>query len=59
MIQSGRIDPLKMVSHRCRIEDMETIYKKFEARDDGVQKIFIQTKFSDPPSEGAPSLTTY
>lgn len=38
---------------------METIYKKFDAREDGLQKIFIQTQFSDPPSAGAPQLSVY
>lgn len=32
-IQSGEIDPLKMVSHRCKVEDMAKIYYKFEARE--------------------------
>ena len=27
MIRSGDLDPLQMVSHRCRIEDMETVYE--------------------------------
>ncbi|KAI6855483.1 GroES-like protein [Hortaea werneckii] len=58
-IQSGEIDPLKMVSHRCKLEDVETVYKKFEAREDGLQKIFIQTRFSDPPAVGTPQLTVY
>lgn len=58
-IRSGKIDPLKMVSHRCRLEDMEKLYMKYDARQDGLQKIFIQTRFSDPPSEGAPQLTVY
>jgi hypothetical protein len=48
-----------MVSHRCRLEDMETVYKKFDARKDGLQKIFIQTRFSNPPAEGTPQLTVY
>lgn len=59
MIQDGTIDPLKMVSHRVRLEDMATIYGKFDKREDGLQKIFVQTKFSNPPCPGAPSLTTY
>ena len=59
MIESGEIEPLKMVSHRLRLEDMATIYAKFEKREDYLQKVFVQTKFSDPPCTGGPSLTTY
>lgn len=59
MIESGEIEPLKMVSHRLRLEDMATIYAKFDKREDYLQKVFVQTKFSAPPCTGGPSLTTY
>jgi threonine dehydrogenase-like Zn-dependent dehydrogenase len=59
MIESGEIDPLKMVSHRVRMEDIDKVYYKFEAKEDGMQKVFVETKFSAPPCEGSPSLTTY
>jgi threonine dehydrogenase-like Zn-dependent dehydrogenase len=57
MIQEGKIDPLHMVSHRVDIEDMEKVYEKFDKREDGLQKIFVQTRFSAPPSKGTPELT--
>ncbi len=59
MIQDGSLDPLMMVSHRCAVEDMDIIYKKFNERADNLQKIFVQTKFSDPPAPGTPELTRY
>jgi len=59
MIQSGEIDPLKMVSHRVDVSELDTVYYKFEAKEDGMQKVFVQTKFSAPPASGTPSLTTY
>jgi len=59
MIQSGEIDPLKMVSHRVRMEDLDKVYYKFERREDGIQKVYVQTKFSKPPAPGTPELTTY
>ncbi|KAF1347534.1 chaperonin 10-like protein [Delphinella strobiligena] len=59
MIQEGKIDPLKMVSHRVRIEDMDKIYYKFDKKEDGLQKVFVQTRFSAPPCKGSPALTTY
>ncbi|KAL1304343.1 hypothetical protein AAFC00_000742 [Neodothiora populina] len=59
MIQEGKIDPLKMVSHRVRVEDLETVYHKFDKKEDGMQKVFVETKFSAPPCAGSPSLTKY
>ena len=58
-IQSGEIDPLKMVTHRVRVEDLDKVYYKFEKKEDGMQKVFVQTKFSAPPCAGSPELTTY
>jgi len=58
-IEDGSIDPLRMVSHRVALEELETVYKKYNEREQGMQKVFVQTKFSFPPSEGAPQLTTY
>ncbi len=57
LIREGKINPLDMVTHRMRLEDMEKIYAAFDRRDRGMQKIFVQTKHSAPPSAGAPTLT--
>ena len=59
MIESGEIDPLKMVSHRVKMEELDTVYYKFDEKADGMQKVFVQTKFSAPPAPGSPSLTSY
>lgn len=59
MIREGKTDPYKMLTHRVKVEEMDIIYKKFDAREDRMQKIFVQTRFSDPPAEGSPALTTY
>ncbi|KAH6676364.1 chaperonin 10-like protein [Halenospora varia] len=59
MIESGEIDPLKMVSHRVDMDEVADVYYKFEKKEDGMQKVFVQTKFSQPPAPGSPSLTTY
>lgn len=56
-IESGEIDPLHMVTHRVDISDMAKLYEKFDKRELGMQKVFVQTKFSDPPAKGAPQLT--
>jgi threonine dehydrogenase-like Zn-dependent dehydrogenase len=59
MIQSGEIDPLKMVSHRVDVKDLDKVYYKFNEREKGMQKVFVQTKFSAPPCAGSPQLTRY
>ncbi|CAG7942035.1 unnamed protein product [Penicillium salamii] len=56
-IQEEKIFPLHMVTHRFKLEDMEQVYHLFNKREMGMQKIFVQTKFSAPPAPGAPSLT--
>lgn len=58
-IQKGEIDPLKMVTHRVRMEDLAKVYYKFEKKEDGMQKVFVQTRFSAPPCAGSPALTEY
>ncbi|KAI0197919.1 GroES-like protein [Astrocystis sublimbata] len=58
-IQSGDLDPLQMVSHRVRIEDIDKVYYKFEKKEESMQKVFVETKFSLPACEGCPPLTTY
>lgn len=58
-IQDGSIEPLHMVSHRVMLEELEEVYKRYDAREKGMQKVFVQTKFSNPPAHGAPQLTTY
>lgn len=59
MIREGSLDPLQMVSHRVRLEDLDKVYYKFEKREDGMQKVFVETRFSFPPAKGSPALTTY
>lgn len=57
LIQKGEINPLDMVTHRMRLEDMEEIYAAFEKRELGMQKVFVQTKHSAEPSRESPALT--
>jgi threonine dehydrogenase-like Zn-dependent dehydrogenase len=56
-IRSGELDPLQMVSHRVRLEDLEEVYARFNRHEDGIQKVFVETKFSGPPT--GPPLTRY
>ena len=59
MIQEGKIDPTKMLTHRVKLEELDKVYYKFENKEDGMQKVFVETKFSAPAAQGTPSLTVY
>ncbi|KAJ4287486.1 hypothetical protein N0V88_007585 [Collariella sp. IMI 366227] len=56
-IQLGELDPTQMLSHRFRLEDIDKVYYKFDAKEDNIQKVFVETKFSFPRAEGTPELT--
>ncbi len=59
MIEKGEIDPLRMVSHRVKLEELDILYHKFDEKVNGIQKVYVQTEFSAPPALGSPSLTTF
>lgn len=59
LIQDGQLDPNIMLSHRVLMEELDIIYDKFEKKEDSMQKVFVQTKFSAPPAPGTPGLTRY
>jgi threonine dehydrogenase-like Zn-dependent dehydrogenase len=40
----GRFDPTFMITHRVDLEDFPALYKKFDERYAGVNKVFVQTK---------------
>ncbi|KLU83018.1 S-(hydroxymethyl)glutathione dehydrogenase [Magnaporthiopsis poae ATCC 64411] len=58
-VKSNDIDPYQMLSHRVRLEDLDKVYYKFEKKEDAMQKVFVETKWSFPRAEGSPQLTTY
>ncbi|KAK5654746.1 hypothetical protein OQA88_7071 [Cercophora sp. LCS_1] len=58
-IRKGELDPTLMLSHRARLEDLDKVYQKFDAKEDSMQKVFVETKFSFPRAEGTPELTRY
>ncbi|OBT40298.1 hypothetical protein VE00_09654 [Pseudogymnoascus sp. WSF 3629] len=57
LIQEKKITPLSMVTHRFKLDEMEKVYELFNRRADGMQKIFVETKYSAPPAPGTPALT--
>ncbi|WVQ86261.1 hypothetical protein IAT38_008429 [Cryptococcus sp. DSM 104549] len=53
----GKFNTKLVVSHRVGIEDFPKLYHKFDKRYAGVQKVFVQTSASEPPTPGYPQLT--
>lgn len=58
-IQEGKIHPEYMLTHRVLMDDLENVYKTFEAKGDNMQKVFVETKFSAPKALGTPDLKRY
>ncbi|TFK38516.1 GroES-like protein [Crucibulum laeve] len=53
----GKFDPTFVITHRVPIDDMAKLYAAFDTRQAGVEKVFVETKFSSKPDPGCP-LTT-
>lgn len=48
---------VSMITHRVPIDDMPKLYAAFDKRQAGVEKVFVETKFSSPPAPGCPAVT--
>ncbi|PPQ65332.1 hypothetical protein CVT26_000047 [Gymnopilus dilepis] len=53
----GKFDPTFIITHRVPLEDMAKLYEAFDKRQGGVEKVFVETKFSAPPAPGCPKTT--
>ncbi|KAF8598669.1 GroES-like protein [Ceratobasidium sp. AG-I] len=53
----GKFDPTFIITHGVPIEDMAKLYVAFDKRINGVEKVFVETKFSSPPSAGCPTTS--
>ncbi|QRW11439.1 alcohol dehydrogenase [Ceratobasidium sp. AG-Ba] len=53
----GKFDPTFMITHRVPIDDMAKLYTAFDKRINGVEKVFVETRFSNPPSSGCPTTS--
>jgi threonine dehydrogenase-like Zn-dependent dehydrogenase len=56
-IRTGKFDPKFIITHRVPFEDMPNLYKAFDKKESGVEKVFVETKFSRPPTVGYPTTT--
>ncbi|KAG0231424.1 hypothetical protein BGW42_000251 [Actinomortierella wolfii] len=55
-IEKGEFDPTAILTHRFRLEDTVEVYKMFDAKRDGILKVFLETRFSNEPSAGCPPV---
>lgn len=46
-----------MITHRVPLEDMAKLYQAFDNRIAGLEKVFVETRFSSPPAPGCPVTT--
>ncbi|KZT43805.1 GroES-like protein [Sistotremastrum suecicum HHB10207 ss-3] len=53
----GKFDPTFMITHRVPIDDLAKLYSAFDRRVDGVEKVFVETQFSDAPMIGCPKTS--
>ncbi|KAI0073080.1 GroES-like protein [Panus rudis PR-1116 ss-1] len=56
-ILTGKFDPEFMITHRVPLEDFPKLYAAFDQRQAGVIKVFVETKFSNPPAPGSVSTS--
>ncbi|KAI9091711.1 chaperonin 10-like protein [Phlyctochytrium arcticum] len=57
MIQNGKFDPTTILTHRFAFEQVADVYKRFDRKESGIMKVFLQTKFSKPATPGTPALS--
>ena len=56
-IRTGKFDPGFVVSHRVPLDDMPALYAAFDKRVAGVEKVFVETRFSRAPAPGCPTIS--
>lgn len=57
-LQAGRMDPTMILTHRVPLEEFVELYDTFDKKQDGMMKVFVQTKYSAPRAPGTPELTS-
>ncbi|KAG0264972.1 hypothetical protein BG011_005728 [Mortierella polycephala] len=55
-ITNNDFDPTVILTHRFPLEETVEVYKRFDHKEAGVIKVFLQTRFSGPPAPGTPTL---
>ena len=58
-VEDGSFDPTIILSHRFALDDFAKLYDAFDRKEMGIMKTFVQTRFSDKPTLGTPSLSSF
>lgn len=56
-IRSNKFDPTIIVTHRFPFEQIVDVYNRFDKKEAGIMKVFLQTKFSGAVAKGTPALS--
>ena len=56
-IRTGKFDPTIIVTHRFPFEQVADVYKRFDRKEAGIMKVFLQTRFWGPAAKGTPELS--
>ncbi|KAI7850363.1 chaperonin 10-like protein [Circinella umbellata] len=56
-IESGLFDPTVILTNRYPLECTPEVYKRFDAKDGGIIKVFLETQYSSKPTTGTPALS--
>jgi len=56
-LMTGKFDCRDIVTHRVPLDDFAPLYDAFQKRLPGVEKVFVETKFSSAPSKGFPETS--
>jgi hypothetical protein len=63
LIKSGELDPTFLITHRAGLSSGPSLYKKFDAKEDGIVKVFLrpdiilQPSVPEPPSVHVPQAS--
>lgn len=55
-IENGDFDPTIILTHRFPLEQCVEAYRRFDRKEAGIMKTFLQTRFSEPQMPGTPKL---
>ncbi|KAI8577127.1 hypothetical protein K450DRAFT_253770 [Umbelopsis ramanniana AG] len=55
-IQKGEFDPTIILTHRFPLDQTDVVYRRFDQKEAGIMKTFLETRFSEPQMPGTPML---
>lgn len=56
-IKQGEFDPTIILTHRFPLAQTVEVYRRFDKKEAGIMKTYLETKFSGPQMPGTPMLT--